>query len=202
MATKETTSKGLSELLIEVQAELKAPKGLFNSFGNYNYRSTESILEALKPILKEKGLLLTITDELVVLGDRYYIKAEAKLSKGEDSISVTAYAREEETKKGMDSSQITGATSSYARKYALNGLFLIDDNKDADTDEYHRINDSDKTPKIPAKPSDKEWLNKGTENFDNVVTALKSKKATVAQVLTKYKLSAEIKKELEAIAGA
>lgn len=202
MATKETTSKGLSELLIEVQAELKAPKGLFNSFGNYNYRSTESILEALKPILKEKGLLLTITDELVVLGDRYYIKAEAKLSKGEDSISVTAYAREEETKKGMDSSQITGATSSYARKYALNGLFLIDDNKDADTDEYHRINDSDKTPKIPAKPSDKEWLNKGTENFDKVVTALKSKKATVAQVLTKYRLSAEIKKELEAIAGA
>ena len=202
MATKETTSKGLSELLIEVQAELKAPKGLFNSFGNYNYRSTESILESLKPILKEKGLLLTITDELVVLGDRYYIKAEAKLSKGEDSISVTAYAREEETKKGMDSSQITGATSSYARKYALNGLFLIDDNKDADTDEYHRINDSDKTPKIPAKPSDKEWLNKGTENFDKVVTALKSKKATVAQVLTKYRLSAEIKKELEAIAGA
>ena len=202
MATKETTSKGLSELLIEVQAELKAPKGLYNSFGNYNYRSTESILESLKPILKEKGLLLTITDELVVLGDRYYIKAEAKLSKGEDSISVTAYAREEETKKGMDSSQITGATSSYARKYALNGLFLIDDNKDADTDEYHRINDSDKTPKIPAKPSDKEWLNKGTENFDKVVNALKAKKATIAQVLTKYRLSAEVKKELEAIAGA
>lgn len=202
MATKETTSKGLSELLIEVQSELKAPKGLYNSFGNYNYRSTESILESLKPILKEKGLLLTITDELVVLGDRYYIKAEAKLSKGEDSISVTAYAREEETKKGMDSSQITGATSSYARKYALNGLFLIDDNKDADTDEYHRINDNDKIPKIPAKPSDKEWLNKGTENFDKVVTALKAKKATVAQVLTKYRLSAEVKKELEAIAGA
>ena len=202
MATKETTSKGLSELLIEVPAELKAPKGLYNSFGNYNYRSTESILESLKPILKEKGLLLTITDELVVLGDRYYIKAEAKLSKGEDSISVTAYAREEETKKGMDSSQITGATSSYARKYALNGLFLIDDNKDADTDEYHRINDSDKTPKIPAKPSDKEWLNKGTENFDKVVNALKAKKATIAQVLTKYRLSAEVKKELEAIAGA
>lgn len=202
MATKETTSKGLSELLIEVQSELKAPKGLYNSFGNYNYRSTESILESLKPILKEKGLLLTITDELVVLGDRYYIKAEAKLSKGEDSISVTAYAREEETKKGMDSSQITGATSSYARKYALNGLFLIDDNKDADTDEYHRINDNDKTPKIPAKPSDKEWLNKGTENFDKVVTALKAKKATIAQVLTKYRLSAEVKKELEAIAGA
>ena len=156
----------------------------------------------LKPILKEKGLLLTITDELVVLGDRYYIKAEAKLSKGEDSISVTAYAREEETKKGMDSSQITGATSSYARKYALNGLFLIDDNKDADTDEYQRINNSDKTQKIPVKPDDKEWLNKGTENFDKVVAALKAKKATVAQVLTKYRLSAEVKKELEAIAGA
>ena len=126
--TKET--KTLVELLAEVQAELKAPKGLRNNFGNYNYRSTESILESVKPLLKSKGLLLTITDDLVVLGDRYYVRAFASVEKGEDKITVSAYAREEENKKGMDSAQVTGATSSYARKYALNGLFLIDDTKD------------------------------------------------------------------------
>lgn len=124
-------------MLSKIQAELKAPKGQFNSFGKYKYRSCEDILEAVKPLLAKHGGIITITDELVFKGDRYYIKATATYH-GEPSLSVSGYAREPETKKGMDDSQITGTASSYARKYALNGLLLIDDSKDADTDE-HRV---------------------------------------------------------------
>lgn len=125
--------------IMEIQQELKAPKNQYNSFGGYKYRSCEDILEALKPLLKKHGLLLTLNDELVVRGDRYYIEATATIN-GEsgENISNKAYAREDENKKGMDGSQITGTASSYARKYALNGLFLIDDTKDADTDEYKK----------------------------------------------------------------
>lgn len=119
--------------LIEIQKELKAPKNQRNSFGNYNYRSCEDIFEAVKPLLNTYGLALIVSDELLQIGERYYVKATAKLSDGENVIENTAYAREEETKKGMDGSQITGASSSYARKYALNGLFLIDDVKDSDS---------------------------------------------------------------------
>lgn len=123
------------EKLMKIQQTLKAPKGQFNSFGGYNYRSCEDILEAVKPTLKELYLILVLNDELVYLGERYYIKATACLKDIEtgEEITNTAYAREEETKKGMDGSQITGASSSYARKYALNGLFLIDDVKDSDS---------------------------------------------------------------------
>lgn len=124
----------LYEKLRKIQSELKAPKGQYNSFGNYSYRSCEDIFEALKPLLKENNLALQTTDELLQIGERYYIKATAILIDEDGSvISNTGYAREEETKKGMDGSQITGASSSYARKYALNGLFLIDDQKDSDT---------------------------------------------------------------------
>lgn len=121
--------------LLEIQQKLNAPKGNYNSFGKYSYRSCEDILEAVKPLLKEQKAVLTITDKMIVLGDRYYIEATATLKdcESEESISNTALAREEETKKGMDASQITGSASSYARKYALNGLFCIDDVKDADT---------------------------------------------------------------------
>lgn len=127
--------------LTKLQNELKAPKNQFNKFGNYKYRSCEDIVEAVKPLLEKYNLSLTITDEIVLIGDRYYVKATARLigttsSGGE--ISTTAYARESKDRKGMDDSQITGATSSYARKYALNGLFAIDDTKDADTDEYKK----------------------------------------------------------------
>lgn len=122
--------------LMEIQKKLKAPKGQYNSFGKYKYRSCEDILEAVKPICYEQGCTLTLSDELVCIGDRYYIKATATLKGKDESESVTAYAREEEDKKGMDGSQITGTASSYARKYALNGLFCIDDTKDADTDAY------------------------------------------------------------------
>jgi len=127
------------EALQKIQSELKAPKNRRNKFGNYNYRSCEDILEAVKPLLSKYGAELTLTDEAVAVGDRYYIKATAQLKQGEETVTVQAYAREAETKKGMDDSQITGTASSYARKYALNGLFLIDDTKDADTDEYHNL---------------------------------------------------------------
>ena len=136
----EKKEKTIYEKLLAVQNELKAPKDKRNNFGGYNYRSCESILEAVKPLLQEQGLMLTIKDEVVNIGDRYYVRATVLLddisSNGE--IAITALAREEEAKKGMDASQITGTASSYARKYALNGLFLIDDTKDADTDEFHR----------------------------------------------------------------
>lgn len=122
--------------LINIQHKLKAPKGRKNSFGNYKYRSCEDILEAVKPLLAEEECTLTLSDDMVAIGERIYVKAVATIRKGDESVTVTAYAREAETKKGMDDSQITGTASSYARKYALNGLFLIDDTKDADTDEY------------------------------------------------------------------
>ena len=124
------------EKLIKVQKELKAPKSNYNKFGNFYYRSAEDILEAVKPLNAKYGLVLTLRDEPILIGERYYIKATARITDGKESHEVTAYAREAQTKKGMDDSQITGTASSYARKYALNGLFLIDDTKDADTDEY------------------------------------------------------------------
>lgn len=130
----------INDKLSAIQTQIKAPKNLYNSFGKYNYRNAESILESAKPYLKELGLFLTINDSIQLIGDRYYVRATVTLADcatGE-AIEVSAYARETEEKKGMDGSQVTGATSSYARKYALNGLFLLDDTKDADTDEYHK----------------------------------------------------------------
>lgn len=124
------------EKLGVIQSKLKAPKGQYNSFGKYKYRSCEDILEAVKPLLAETKTVLCITDQMEVVGDRVYVRAETHLKDAEDSSSeivTVAYAREEESKKGMDSSQVTGAASSYARKYALNGLFCIDDNKDSDS---------------------------------------------------------------------
>ena len=128
----------LSEKLQVVQQTLNAPKDKYNAFGKYSYRSFEGICEGVKPLLASQGLTLVVSDELVLIGERYYVKAIATLSDGTDSITATAYAREEESKKGMDSAQVTGATSSYARKYALNGLFLIDDVKDPDSSEYQQ----------------------------------------------------------------
>lgn len=123
----------LTQRVGDIQHKLKAPKGQYNSFGKYNYRSCEDILEGVKPLLKEHNLALLIDDEIVQIGERYYVKATAKITDGRECVSATAYAREPDTKKGMDESQITGATSSYARKYALNALLCIDDTKDADT---------------------------------------------------------------------
>ena len=127
------------EKLAAVQRELKAPKGQFNSFGKYKYRSCEDILEALKPVLSKNGCAVVLSDSVEQVGDRFYICATATITDYEthEQVHNTAFAREDTDKKGMDGSQITGTASSYARKYALNGLFLIDDTKDADTDAYH-----------------------------------------------------------------
>ena len=143
------------EKLAAVQRELKAPKGQFNSFGKYKYRSCEDILEALKPALGKHGCAVTLSDEVVQVGERFYIRATASIMDCESGERVfnTAFAREDADKKGMDGSQITGTASSYARKYALNGLFLIDDTKDADTDAYHEQTSGEKPkedPKIAA----------------------------------------------------
>ena len=116
-----------------IQNKIKAPKGQFNSFGKYKYRSAEDILEAVKPIINPLGFSLIISDEIVNLGDRYYVKATATITNISETHLAVGYAREEETKKGMDASQITGSASSYARKYALNGLFALDDTKDGDS---------------------------------------------------------------------
>lgn len=123
--------------LAEIQAKVKAPKGQFNSFGKYHYRSAEDILEAVKQVINPMGFYISISDTIIVQGDRFYVQATATLSNGTETYTSTAFAREEESKKGMDGSQVTGASSSYARKYALNGLFALDDTKDSDATNTH-----------------------------------------------------------------
>lgn len=131
-------SEELNAKLVKIQHELKAPKDQHNGFGNYNYRSLENILESVKPLLAEAGLSIILSDEMVEVGGKVYVKATATISDGKVSISNTAFAREDESKKGMSDPQITGACSSYARKYAVQGLFAIDDSKDPDTESYQR----------------------------------------------------------------
>ena len=138
--------------LIKIQQTLKAPKGQYNSFGKFKYRSCEDIIEAVKPIAHPLGYALILTDGIIEVGGRIYVEAFVTLTNGEKTYSATGYAREEETKKGMDGSQITGAASSYARKYALNGLLAIDDSKDADTQKPTKSNLKELTPNIP------EWI--------------------------------------------
>lgn len=123
--------------LSDIQAKVKAPKGQFNAFGKYKYRSAEDILESVKPVIHGEGFHLTLEDDIILIGDRYYVKATASLSNGDQTFTATALAREEGDKKGMDGAQVTGAASSYARKYALNGLFALDDTKDADATNKH-----------------------------------------------------------------
>lgn len=133
------------EKLIEIQTTLNAPKNQYNKFGKYAYRNCEDILQALKPHLSKHKLFQKITDELVNIDGRYYVKATVTVTDGEVSESNSAYAREDEVKKGMDGAQITGAASSYSRKYCLNGFWGIDDNKDPDSDEHHNVNNSSKS---------------------------------------------------------
>jgi hypothetical protein len=173
--------------LIAIQSELKAPKNQRNNFGNYQYRSAEDILEALKPLLKAHNCYLTLSDELVNIGDRYYIKATATIYSEKSSVSVTAYAREEESKKGMDGSQISGASSSYSRKYSLNGLFLIDDTKDSDATNTH---DKETTQVVVEKKKPVLLLN--TENFGNCRKAYLKDKSNLAKICEKYEVSNEV----------
>ena len=159
----------ITEILSDIQQNLKAPKGQFNSFGKYKYRSCEDIVEAVKPLLAKHNAVLVLFDDIINLGDRYYVKAVAQISNGKEVLETSAYARESESKKGMDESQITGTASSYARKYALNGLFAIDDTKDADTNEHKDTVDKSPTVKIDpkAKKEFHEQVLKALENGDD-----------------------------------
>ena len=164
--------------LSKIQATLVANKGQYNSFGKYNYRNCEDIMQALKPHLLECGCTVTVSDEIVSVGHRIYVKATATFSDGENSVSVSAFAREAENKKGMDDSQLTGATSSYARKYALGGLFAIDDNKDAD----HLNNNQSYAPA-------KEKLD--NERFNHACAAVQNGQFDKRQLLSAYDLTPE-----------
>jgi hypothetical protein len=176
--------------LSEIQAKIKAPKGQFNSFGKYKYRSCEDIVEAVKPIINPLGFALILTDEVIEVGGRIYVKSTALLTDGVNHFNAVGYAREEETKKGMDASQITGAASSYARKYALNGLFAIDDTQD-----------SDSTNKHGKEESKKEELTTSHKWYAGVVKALRDGTKTRTQLEEKINISEEvwqqIQKELE-----
>lgn len=168
------------DALKKIQQELKAPKSQFNSFGKYHYRSAEDILEAVKPLLAKHNAVLTLSDDVIEIGGRIYVKATATL-KADETVQVTAFAREPLEKRGMDDSQITGTASSYARKYALNGLFLIDDTKDADTDEYAN--------QIKAKPqtgTDRAISPATVESIDNLI---KQTGTDRAKLLEFYKVS-------------
>ena len=183
--------------LQEIQHRLKAPKGQYNSFGKYKYRSCEDILEAVKPILNEVGCILTLSDEPVMLGDRYYIKATARLVGDDVDVVTTAYAREDDDKKGMDGSQITGTASSYARKYALNGLFLIDDTKDADTDEYAQqtAKKPSSKPTQPAAPN-KPVFDQSHPHWQTVLDRMVAGKGNLKALQEHYSISASVEKQI------
>lgn len=163
----------LVQKVVLVQDELKAPKGQFNKFGNYKYRSCEDIVESVKPILKKYGIMLNLSDEMVLIGDRYYIKAVAGLTDGTDVIQSVAFAREPQDLKGMSESQITGTASSYARKYALNGLLAIDDTKDPDTDEFATQTGKEPKQEPKATPNQINYLLKAYtgENLEKLLKA-------------------------------
>lgn len=169
--------------LITIQNELHAPKKQFNAFGKYNYRNQEDILEAVKPLLYAQGLFLSLTDEIIEVAGEFFIKATAIITDGEASHTVSSLAGYEPNKKGMDKSQSAGSSSSYARKYALNGLFLIDDTKDADNTNTHG-----KTNTTLEKPK----LSEGSEAFLKAAQAIKSGKFTVEDVKKKYAISQDV----------
>lgn len=178
----------IHSILSTVQKTLNAPKTQTNSFGGYKYRSCEDIQAAVKPLLPE-GVTLVVSDDIVLTGDRVYVKATATISNGQESVSATAFAREALTKKGMDDSQITGSTSSYARKYALNGLLLIDDTKDADA-----TNEHDKQPRQqPAQNRQSAPANDAAET-DGDISALASAQTVPDLVRAMNGLSAEQKR--------
>lgn len=180
----------LKEKLSAIQNELKAPKGQYNNFGKYNYRSAEDILEAVKPICLKHKTVLVLNDEVKQIGERYYVEAFATLYDLEsvETFKITAYAREEETKKGMDASQVTGATSSYARKYALNGLFNIDDTKDADTDEYaiQVAEGGKRETKAKAEKAQADDPIISSDKVEIAVATIRNKQTTLANVLKAY----------------
>lgn len=180
-------AKTLQQKLIEIQAELKAPKSQFNKFGGYNYRNCEDILEAVKPLCAKHDVVPLLSDEIVMIGERYYVKAVAKITDGKNEITTTAFARESFDKKGMDESQITGSASSYARKYALNGLFCIDDTKDADFMDNSQNKKATSTPPQTTKPKEKH-----VAGYDEFLKIQKEKNVPPVEI-TKF-IAAEFKK--------
>lgn len=209
----EVTLNPLQEKLIKIQSELKAPKNRFNAFGKYNYRDAEGILEAVKPLLAREGVLLTASDKVYTDNGRSYVQATYTLQLGELKIKAKASAREEESKKGMDGSQVTGASSSYARKYALNGMFLIDDTKDSDG-----TNDGSetKTTKAPActrketpatetkaePDAKKQTVESGTKAFTGAVDWVANSPLMFIEAIEKlrkrYEISDAVEKEINA----
>lgn len=173
------------ENLTKIQTELKAPKNQYNKFGGYNYRSAEDILEAVKPLLLKYGAELTICDEICEIGGRIYVKAVCKYREGNDGVTVNAYAREPENKKGMDDSQITGTASSYARKYALNGLFLIDDTKDADTNAYYEQSRNNPPPAQKKTIGDRSTK----EQWEEIDKLIEQTKTDRVKMLAYYKVN-------------
>lgn len=192
--------------LATIQAALKVPKNRLNSFSKFKYRNLEDIMEAVKPLLVEHGLTLTLTDDLVQIGDRYYIKATARISDGKTEQVTTAFAREPEIKKGMDEPQITGTASSYARKYALAGLLLLDDAEDIDSMDNRE--EPRKSPsKSPRESDDKIWLDEGgdgvkgttRETFIKVEEAVKSGRVKPADLRKHYKVSKQTMQYFESM---
>jgi len=178
------------EKLQLIQQELIAPKNQYNSFGKYNYRSCEDILEGLKPCLKKVKAAVTVSDTIEMVGNRYYVKATATLfdSESNESVSNTAYAREDDSKKGMDASQITGSTSSYARKYALNGLFCIDDVKDADSRD-NRQKEAEKQHKEEKEMKDAENMMISAIKVQALAARCEKDKVDIGKILMLYKVN-------------
>lgn len=203
-----TTELSFHEKMMTVRATLKAPKNRYNRFGKYRYRDAEGIQEAVKPLLLEYGLTMKITDEMVHIGDRYYIKATVLVTDGDKTELVTGYAREAASQKGMDEMQLTGATSSYARKYALNGMFLIDDTKDSDSTNTHGHDDPNEVPEAdvpeeaPAKPAEAEGSGKPElspkhTKWAAAKKAFKAGEVTISQIKEVYYISEENMEEFK-----
>lgn len=180
--------------LIMIQQGLKAPKGQYNNFGKYKYRSCEDILEAVKPLLAEQACTLTIQDEINLIGDRYYVKATAILTNSEgQSHTTTAFAREPDDKKGMDESQITGMASSYARKYALNGLFCIDDTKDADT--MDNTGEGKAPAPAPKQEDERPWLSE--KQFQQTIERIRNGEVSVADMVSeRYRMKKDYREKI------
>ncbi|QMP84825.1 Erf-like ssDNA annealing protein [Flavobacterium phage vB_FspP_elemoC_14-1A] len=192
MATAKKTQETLEEKLNLIQTTLNAPKNLYNSFGKYSYRNLEGILAGVKPLLKDTGCTFVLSDDMVEVGGRIYVRSCASISYGGETIESYGWAREEESKKGMDASQLTGSTSSYARKYAANGLFAIDDTIDADGYNTHGKDEVTKPNNSTAPTSKKPTIS----DLSKVKDALKKDRAATLKMLEKYDITEQQKKEL------
>lgn len=192
MATAKKTQETLEEKLNLIQTTLNAPKNLYNSFGKYSYRNLEGILAGVKPLLKDTGCTFVLSDDMVEVGGRIYVRSCASISYGGETIESYGWAREEESKKGMDASQLTGSTSSYARKYAANGLFAIDDTIDADGYNTHGKDEVSKPNNSTAPTSKKPTIS----DLSKVKDALKKDREATLKMLEKYDITTEQRKEL------